>query len=322
MEVPEDVKQTRRSGDADATGRNSLMSVTTPTDHAWGILSEPIHVDAAGAADPVWKDNAYLAFWDLDAQVFGTLHVSTSPNSPSARRARFGISVAGRVVEIIEPLSEGAFSSDSIHFGLDGRVRVDHSSVRAEFVNAPLFVPADYATIDLIPPLVPGKPLQHFQQGCTIVGSVTIDGATVETNGYGMRDRTWGFRDESAQWVEYAVLNATDNSSFITALKFLGADGTLTAGGFVIDADRSTSITAITFARNAAAQYLWARLELADGSTRKVSLQNRQAEFWVPMGPPETDGPAFGTYDDFMTLESDGRVGGGIFEQGIIHRVA
>jgi hypothetical protein len=53
-----------------------------------------------------------------------------------------------------------------------------------------------------------------------------------------------------------------------------------------------------------------------------VSLQKRQAEFWVPMGPPETDGPAFGTYDDFMTLESGGRVGGGIFEQGIIHWVA
>lgn len=298
------------------------MSVTTPTAQAWGSLSEPIHVDAAGAADPVWKDNAYLAFWDVDAQVFGTLHVSTSPNAPSARRARFSISVAGRVVEIVEPLGEGTFSSDSIDFGLDGQVRVNHSSVRAEFANAPLFVPADYATNDLIPPLVPGKPLQHFQQACTVVGNMTLDGATVQINGYGMRDRTWGFRDEAAQWVEYAGLIAADESSFITVIKFLGADGTLAADGFVIDGERSTSVAGATFARNAAAQYLWARLELADDSTRKVSLHNRQAGFWVPMGPAETDGPAFGTYDDFMTLESGGRVGGGLFEQGIIHRVA
>src|ERR1700751_5200304 len=101
MEVLEDFRQARRWGGADATGRNSLMSVTTPTDQSWGILSEPIHVDAAGAADPVWKDNAYLAFWVLDGQGFGTLHVSPSPTAPSARPARFGISVAGRMVEII-----------------------------------------------------------------------------------------------------------------------------------------------------------------------------------------------------------------------------
>lgn len=298
------------------------MSLTAPTAQAWGSLSEPIHVDAAGAGDPVWKDNAYLAFWDIDAQVFGTLHVSTSPNAPSARRARFSISVAGRVVEIIEPLGEGTFCSDSIDFGLDGQVRVNHPSVRAEFANAPLFVPADYAVNAAIPSLVQGKPLQHFQQACTLVGSVTIDDTTVQIAGHGMRDRTWGFRDEAAQWPEYAGLIVADESSFISAMKFLGADGTLAADGFVIDGQQSLPVTGITFARNAAAQFLWARLELADGSTRTVTLNDRRPGFWVPMGPAETNGPAFGTYDDFMTLESGGRVGGGLFEQGIIHRVA
>ncbi|MBJ8344409.1 hypothetical protein [Antrihabitans sp. YC2-6] len=298
------------------------MTVTTPTEQLWGSLSEPIHADAAGVGEPVWKDNAYLSFWDADAQVFGTLHVSTSPNAPSARRARFSVSLAGRIVEIVEPLGEGTFSSDSIHFGLDGNVRVDHPTVQAELVNAPLFVAADYATNALIPALVPGKPLQHFQQACTVVGIVTVDDTTVATAGHGMRDRTWGFRDEAAQWAEYAGLIAVDDSTFITAMKFLGTDGTLAADGFVIDGERSLSITGITFARNAAAQYLWARLELADGTTRLVTLRSRQAGFWVPMGPAETDGPAFGTYDDFMSLESDGRIGGGLFEQGIVHRVA
>ncbi|MEZ0366049.1 hypothetical protein ACAG26_20445 [Mycobacterium sp. pUA109] len=298
------------------------MSVTAATDNTWGPLSEPIHPDAAGAGDPVWKDNAYLAFWDVDAQVFGTLHVSTSPNAPSARRARFSISVAGRVVEVVESLGNGSFDSNSIHFGLDGQARIDNPSVRAELVNAPLFVPADYATTDLIPPLVPGKPLQHFQQACTVVGSVTIGDATVAINGYGMRDRTWGFRDESAQWVEYAGLIVADDTSFITAIKFVGTDGALAIDGFAIDGEHSASITGATFARNAAAQYLRARLELSDGTTRTVSLQDRQAGFWVPMGPAETEGPAFGTYDDFMTLESDGRTVGGLFEQGIIHRAA
>jgi hypothetical protein len=35
----------------------------------------------------------------------------------------------------------------------------------------------------------------------------------------------------------------------------------------------------------------------------------------------ETDGPAFGCYDDFMVLDLDGAPGGGFLEQGIVHRV-
>ena len=295
------------------------MTVTAP---AWGSLSEPIHIGAAGASDPVWKDNAYLSFWDTANCVYGSLHVSTSPNAPTARRARFSISVDGRVTEVVEPLPADEFASDSMSFGLDGRVSVDHRDVRCELVNAPLFVPADYATTDLIPALVPGKPLQHFQQACTVTGTVALATGSTAFAGHGMRDRTWGFRDESAQWAEYAGLIAVDESTFVTAMKFLGTDGTLAADGFVIDAEKSTSITAITFARNAAAQFLWAKLELADGTAKTVTLRTRDIGFWVPMGPAETSGPAFGTYDDFMTLDSEGRTGGGLFEQGIVHRVA
>ena len=49
-------------------------------------------------------------------------------------------------------------------------------------------------------------------------------------------------------------------------------------------------------------------------------MTDRLAGFFVPMGV-ETDGPAFGTYDDFMQLELDGAEGAGFFEQGIVHRV-
>lgn len=298
------------------------MTSATPTERSWGALSEPIHTDAAGAGDPVWKDNAYLSFWDPAAQVFGTLHVSTSPNAPDARRARFSVSVAGRVIEVIEPLDEGTFSGESLHFGLNGRVRVDHPTVQAELVNTPLFAAADYGVNNVIPPLVPGKPLQHFQQACTVAGTVTVAGSTVAAAGYGMRDRTWGFRDESSQWIEFAALFMVDESTFISAMKFRGADDALTGDGFVIDSVSSIPITGITFARDAAAQFRWARLELADDSTRLVSIRTRLGGFRIPAGPAETEGPALGAYDDFMTLDSEGRGGAGIFEQAILHRVA
>ncbi len=270
----------------------------------------------------MWKDNAYLSFWDTTAEVHGTVHVSTSPNAPNARRARFSVSVAGRVVEVVEPLDEGTFHGKSIRFGLDGRVVVDHPAVQAEVVNAPLFIPADYSVTGLIPPLVAGKPLQHFQQACTVEGAVLLDGTRIPLSGRGIRDRTWGFRDESSQWVEFAALFTVDESAFISAMKFRGSDDTLTAGGFVIEGVRATPIAGMTIARDASAQFRRARLELADGSVRETRIRTRLGGFRVPAGPAEAVGPALAVYDDFMVFESEGRCSGGLFEQAILHRVA
>lgn len=296
------------------------MTAASPTTTAWGPLAEDIHTDAAGPGEPVWKDNAYLSFWDTEAGVFGTLHVSTSPNGTGSRRARCSVATAAGTVEIIEELEIGSFTSPSIHFGLDGVIRVRHAELTADLINAPLFVPADYSVGDLIPELVPGKPLQHFQQACTLTGNITLRGVAQAVSGYGMRDRTWGFRDEAAQWVEYAGIIAVSESSFISAMKFLGADGTVRGDGFFITPEGSTAITDITFARNAAAQFLRSRLTTADGATHEALVSSRKAGFWVPMGA-ESEGPSFGTYDDFMELRIDGSAGAGLFEQGIVHRV-
>lgn len=302
---------------------STLQSQTSPHaagEAAWGPLSTAIHTDSASAGDPTWKDNAYLSFWDVAGGIYGTVHVSTSPNDAKARRARFSLLAGGEMVEIIEELPAGSFTSASISFQLDGTVIIEHPDVRAVLGNAPLWTPADFALNDLIPPLVPGKPLRHYQQACTIRGTVTVAGREHELNGTGMRDRTWGFRDESAQWVEYAGLVCVIDDYFVSAMKFLGTDGSLRSDGYRVDADGAVLITDIKFRRNAAAQFLSADLTLADGRTEVISMIQRCAGFFVPMGR-ETDGPAFGTYDDFMTLQRDGLSGAGFVEQGIVHRV-
>lgn len=291
----------------------------------WGPLAEPIHPDAAGSGDPVWKDNAYLSFWDLQNRVFGTFHLSTSPNAPGARRARCSVLLeasggTGHVVEIIEELPPGEFRGESISFGLDGTITVNHPDLTARLRNEPIHIPADYSDTGLIPALVPGKPLRHFQQACTVTGAFECGNQTYPVQGHGMRDRTWGFRDEAAQWAEYAGLVAVFDGVFVTAMKFLGTDGGLASDGFVIDDSGSHAVTGIGFRRTAAAQFLKATLTLDDTSTRVVTMTHREAGFFVPMGA-ETDGPAFGAYDDFMRLDCDGEPGAGFFEQGIVHRV-
>lgn len=289
---------------------------TTP----WGPLATAVHADAAGPGDPTWKDNAYLSFWDVAAGVYGSIHVSTSPNDADARRARFSIRLGADTVEIIEPLPAGSFASESLSFGLDGTISVDHPDVQVLVGNAPLWTPADFSLNDLIPPLVPGKPLQHFQQACTLRGTVTHAGRTWDVNATGMRDRTWGFRDEAAQWVEYAGLVGVIDGAFLSAMKFLGVDGTLRSDGYWVDDDGAVLITDIGFRRNAAAQFLAGTITLADGRIKTVTMASREAGFFVPMGR-ESDGPSFGTYDDFMTLRCGGSEGAGFVEQGIVHRV-
>jgi hypothetical protein len=295
------------------------MTITEIAD-AWGPLAEPIHPDAAGPADPVWKDNAYVSFWDTANEVFGSFHVSTSPNGTDARRARCSVSVKGTVVEIIEDLVPGSFASTSIDFGLDGRITVRHPRLCADLVNTPLFVAADYTVGGVVPELVPGKPLQHFQQACELTGTLVLDGVEAPVTARGLRDRTWGFREESAQWIEYAGLVTVIGDTFITVMKFLGADGRLRSDGFVIDADRSRAITDVTFGRDAAGQFRLARLRDAEGGTRVATLSSRLAGFFVPMGA-DSEGPSFGTYDDFFTVDSENTAGAGFFEQGILHRV-
>lgn len=304
------------------------MSIATSTDvsphaggaAAWGPLSTAIHPDAAGPSDPTWKDNAYLAFWDVAGNVYGTVHVSTSPNDTKARRARFSVQLDGEIVEIIEELPLGSFASESISFGLDGTITVDHPNLKVLLGNAPRWVPADYSLNELIPALVPGKPLQHFQQACTVRGIVEHSGRTWTVDAIGMRDRTWGFRDESAQWVEYAGLVCVVGDCFVSAMKFLGADGNLRTDGYWIDDSGPLLVTDISFTRNAAAQFLSSRVTLADKREKTVTMASRRAGFFVPMGR-DTDGPAFGTYDDFMTLHDGDVEGAGFVEQGIVHRV-
>lgn len=294
------------------------MTTTAPTD--WGPLAEPVHTDAAGPDDPVWKDNAYLSFWDVENDLVGTLHVSTSPNGQGARRARASVSVAGHSVEVVEELPVGAFTSDSIHFGLDGTVRVDHPDVALDVVNRPLFVPADFAANGSIPALVPGQPLQHYQQGTTVTGTVAVGDVRRDVNALGMRDRTWGFRDESSQWVEYIGVVGVFEDRFLTVLKFLGSDGSLAADGFLIDGSGSTALEDLHITRDAAARFVSARLDRPDGTTATVTSTRRIGGFWVPMGR-EQEGPALGTYDDFLGFELEGVAGAGFVEQATLHRV-
>ncbi|HEY3240956.1 MAG TPA: hypothetical protein VGL92_15415 [Acidimicrobiia bacterium] len=285
----------------------------------WGPLSEPLHTGPIPEGRPAFRDNAYLAFWDPDREVFGAFHVSTSPNA-EGRRARISLSAAGTAVEVVEPLDSGTYRSASIAFDLDQRITVDSPRLSGEIICTPRFAVADYSKGSIIPPLIPDEPLQHYQQAARVQGRFTIAGREVEMDGFGMRDRTWGYRDESVSITEYIAVIAVFDEFAVTSMRFGGADGSDRTEGYRL-ADTAEPITGMGITRDASGLLAAAHLTLGDGGELELRVGERLGGFWVPMGW-ERRGPTMSAYDEFDRIRTvEGAEGITVTEQGVVRRL-
>lgn len=296
-----------------------MTDQTIATD--WGVLSTPLH-GAVPSGRPAWKDNAYLAFWAPDDDVIGVAHVSTSPNA-EGRRARLSLNVRGRAVELVEDLDRGTFTSESMTFGLDERIDVHSANVTGSIISTPLFDVADYSRHSLIPPLVEGEPLQHFQQAAVVTGELTIDGVEIRFTGRGLRDRTWGYREESSNLDEYVAVMLVADDWALTAMRFRGTSGVDLAEGYVLrgtgDAEQPR-VTALGVTRDASGLLAGAQLDTTDGR-RTLTRVKSLGGFWVPMGWTK-NGPAMAAYDEFVAVRTDsGDEAIGVVEHGILRRL-
>ena len=298
-----------------------MTETLTPSTQSWGDLAHPVRDDDPGAGKPPWKDNAYLCFWDPGNHVYGVVHVSTSPNA-EGRRARASFSAGGRTAEIAEELAPASFASDSISFGLEGRIKVRAAEMTADLELTPRGVAGDYTKTDIVPPLVEGEPLQHFQAAAIVGGTVAVGDRAVEVDGVGMRDRTWGYRDESEAWPEYFGLIADIDGRLLTIMKLARTDGTARTAGFLLgeEAMRADELSGLT--RDPSGLFAAATVGTAEGETLAIRMTDRPAGFWVPMGW-ERQGPTMSAYDEFLTLRTaDGTIGHGMVEQGIVRRLS
>jgi hypothetical protein len=284
------------------------------------LLAHPIRTDHPGEGKPPWKDNAYLAFWDPASGVNGVVHASTSPNA-SGRRVRASVSIGAAVAELAEDPPAGSFTTPSISFGLDGEITVHSPELQAELRLAPRGVAADYSAGKILPELVPGESLKHYQQAAIVTGIVTVGGITADVDGVGLRDRTWGYRDESAMFPEYIGLIADIDGELLTVMKFAHADGSSRAEGFVLG-DVATRVTELTnIARDASGLFAAAEITIDGKDGLELRATRRTGGFWVPMGW-ERIGPTMSAYDEFLEIRTGtGRTGYGLVEQGIIRRL-
>ncbi|HWE33256.1 MAG TPA: hypothetical protein VG410_07225 [Solirubrobacteraceae bacterium] len=294
--------------------------MTTVQSTEWGPLSEPIHNDIPDGGRP-WRDNAFVAFWDADRDIVGTLHTSTSPNA-EGRRARFSVQTAGRTIELIEDLEPGSFSSDSISFSAGAEFSIASDRVAGTVTTTPLFALADY-TGDRSPEafsLDKELPLMHYQRAATATGELVIDGHPVAIDGHAFRDRTWGFRDESASVSEYFGCWFILPSLAVSSMKLRGASSAEMVLGSVLEGD-ATFISSASLTRDASGLFAASAIETVDGRTLEFRIVDRRAGFWCPMGIERT-GPTLGAFDEFFTVRTpDGEEGFGMCEQGILKTV-
>jgi hypothetical protein len=282
----------------------------------WGPLATPFHTGVDTTAAP-WRENAFLAFFDPTRSVCGAIHCSTSPNAPG--RARASVVVDGRLAEVVEPLDPLTFTGAAIDYALPGTVTVRHAALALELRATPRFVPADYTRLGLIPPLPGHEPLSHYQQGADVTGWVELDGERTTIEARGFRDRTWGFRDESAMFVEYLAFGACFDDFDLTLTKFLDPDGGMRTGGYRLTKDVER-VEGVDVTRSAAGLLAAIDVRLERGDELSIRVGSSTG-FWAPMGI-ERRGPTLAAYEECVTVDA-GEAGRGtaVVEHGILRRL-
>jgi hypothetical protein len=290
-------------------------------DPVWGPMSHPV-TETIEDGLPPWKDHIYCAFWDAESDCYGFLHFNSSPNHDTGKAQLTG-SFGGTIVNIKEPLSPRVdrFNSASLEFDLRGAVEVKHADVSGTLSLQPRLTPVDYTQNSLLPPLVEGEPLQHWQQGVEMTGELTVEGTTYRLAAQGYRTRTWGFRDDSNQFQEYVSLQTCLSTRDITAMKFRWPDGSLKTDGFVITAEEQIPVVDMHVVRDSAGLTTRLRLDLADGQTLTLERRDVGVALWCPIGLPEREGPTFAAYDELIEWELDGERAYSIVEQAIVRHV-
>src|SRR5439155_2356123 len=148
----------------------------------------------------------------------------------------------------------------------------------------------------------------------------SLGGRDVTIDGFGIRDRTWGYRDESVSIAEYIAVTAVFDDFALTSMRFVSADGTDRTEGYRLG-DGAEPVAAMGVTRDASGLLAAAHLTLDGGEELELRVTQRFGGFWVPEGW-ERRGPTMSAYDDFGRVRTgDAADGITLTEQGVVRRI-
>lgn len=289
----------------------------------WGPLATPIHegVEPRDDDGTPWREYVLFCWWDPTNDVYVMTHHMSSPDQEFPGRSRVSAWAGGKSVEVIEQTHPGSHQSDSITVDLDGHLVVEHPDLKLDVTFDPLFQPIDFHAAAGLPSLKPDQPLHHYEQPQRAHGTINVHGEERSFDAVGLRDRTWGYRSESAIWDEYQYIMVDMGDSFLVLLKMKGTvDPKQIDLGFRLT-DGNQENVAFAFARNGSGLLNDVTVEL-DSGTLTLDITERPIGFWVPQGGRQT-GPTFSAYDEFVLIKtSDGREVAGLATYGILRKLS
>lgn len=291
-------------------------------DPVWGAMSHPARVTIDVGSAP-WKDHIYVAFWDVKNEVYGFLHWNSSPNHDTTK-VQANLSLRGAIVDIVEPLPPNAerFSSESAEFDLKGHIAYQSDQLTGVLTMTPRFEIIDFGPGGSLPTLGDNEPLEHFEHGLRLTGTLTHGGMTYDVDAVGFRTRTWGFRDDSLQFAEYFFLWAAYEDYAIGFIKQLHPDGSQITGGGLVRDGQVTYVTDAHLIKNRAGFASRIVVDLVDGTSIALTRGERLWGGWCPIGLPEREGPAFSAFDEIVEWTDErGKTACGLSEYGQIRRI-
>jgi hypothetical protein len=290
----------------------------TPT---WGPLATPIHAEMQprDANGTTWRDYALFCWWDPTSEVYVMTHHMSSPDLQTPGRTRVSATVGDRSFEVIEQNPPGSYDSESITLDLAGHLRVTHPKLDLEVTFDPTYQAVDFHRAKGMPTLTPDTPLHHYEHPLRAHGSITLKGDSRSFDAVGLRDRTWGYRSETAQWAEYQYLMADLRDAFLILLKMKGTVDAQRDIGLLLT-DGAQQNVEFSWAFNGSGLFNDVTAELPDGQLR-LDIVTRPAGFWVPMGWRQT-GTVMSAFDDFVLMRaSDGRDIAGLATYGVLRQL-
>ncbi len=289
----------------------------------WGPLATPIHTDkpARDASGTTWRDYALFTWWDPANEVYVMTHHMSSPDPETPGRTRVSATVGDRSYEVIEIPGDDSYNSESITLDLDGRLTVKHPKLSLDVTFSPLYQGVDFHAAKGMPTLTPDTPLHHYEHPLRAAGSVSLQGGQSRSfDGVGLRDRTWGFRNESAIWAEYQYLMVDLDDSFLILLKMRGTVDAQRDIGFVLTEGHQDAVQ-FSWAFNGSGLFNDVSVTLPSGEVLTLEITDRPAGFWVPMGWRQT-GAVMSAFDDFVLMRTaTGRDVSGLASYGILRQL-
>jgi len=315
--------------------------VTTDIAGAWALPrpEDELPHDPTGLRDDLpWKDTYWFGFRDGAADLTGAVHLTMSANRAPGLRAtvafRHGREQLLRTVYEVPHRSGDSFGCELVTLRVidghwDERKRLELTFDTGDISGAVELRGRHYGPnlAVLCPGLLPTAAAVelsgHVEQGVVMSGELRWGDHTLVLDGYGHRDRSWGYRKSDGMNLmgyTFAGVHLPD-----ATLGFLGwqhpsagASDPLPVGAWLADETGVRAATDGWYRRTAEGRPDACQFQFTDGRKVEVWGAVPTAELFYAYHEPELDGPAIGTlsWDQHVHMDSPEGQAVAVFNHG------